>query len=90
MKSDHARNITIGAVLAILGPAIGIAGTIWGMVGAFEEMGHEKAAQAEVLSGEISKTLYSTSIGILIGMVGLVFLVVGGCQWYSNRKQNQK
>jgi len=89
MNTNHKRPLVTGLALVILGPCIGIAGTIFGMVGAFGEMGRSEAADPAQVSTEISKTLYSTAIGLVIGFVGLVFVLVGAVRWYSNRK-NQK
>lgn len=58
---------------------------MFGMVGAFGEMGRSEAADPAQLSTEIGKTLYSTASGLVIGLIGLVFVLVGAVRWYSNR-----
>ena len=86
MKPNHKSPLLTGLALVILGPCIGIAGTIFGMVGAFGEMGRSEAADPAQLSAEISKTLYSTVAGLIVGFVGLVFIIVGAVRWHSNRR----
>ena len=91
MKPNHKSPLIVGLCLVILGPCIGIAGTIFGMIGAFGEMGRSEAADPAQLSTEISKTLYSTAAGLIIGFVGLLFLVIGAVRWHSTRKiRNEK
>ncbi len=71
--------------MAVLGPVIGISGTVLGMLGAFSSMGKAGAADPEMLSADIGVTLYSTAIGLVIGLIGVCFLIAAFFIWLSNR-----
>jgi hypothetical protein len=81
MKND--RPIQKGRTLALwgawmqLGPMLGMVLTVISMVGSFNEIRADGVpGSAEVLASDISLALNSTAIGILLGMVGLIFLLI--------------
>lgn len=65
----------IGA-LAQIGPLVGLSGTVWGMVGAFETLAASGVGDPEKLSAAIGDVLVSTAVGILFGLAGIILLVI--------------
>ncbi len=80
--------LIIGGVLTVFGPLVGLAGTVWGMIGAFDSMGHAGAADPENLSAEIGVVLHSTAIGFVLGLVGVCTLIGAFFVWISSRRGN--
>jgi biopolymer transport protein ExbB len=87
MKTQLKKTLVIGGTMAVVGPIIGISGTVLGMIGAFDSMGKAAPADPEKLSADIGVTLYSTAIGVLIGFVGVCFLIAAFFIWLSNRSR---
>ena len=65
-----------GAALQVAAPLIGLVGTVVGMVSSFESMGAGGTGSPEELAGHIGVALISTSIGLILGFVGLVLMLV--------------
>jgi len=60
-------------VIGNLGPLIGLAGTVWGMVLAFSTLGQAGGqAYAGELAGGISKALFHTLLGLMLAIPCLV------------------
>lgn len=68
-------------VLGNIGPLLGLAGTVWGMVTAFVELrqGGGQAGPAQ-LSGGIAKALFHTLLGLMLALPALAFF-----GFYRNR-----
>ena len=62
-----------------LGPVFGLLGTVVGMIGAFSQISEfeqNDQGSAEALASNVSIALNTTAIGIIAGLVGMVFLLV--------------
>ncbi len=60
-----------------LGPFIGVAGTVLGMIRAFQEMGSSGVGDPGSLSKPIGEVLISTAVGMVASFVGLVLMLIG-------------
>ncbi|GJQ28751.1 MAG: hypothetical protein HBSAPP03_06350 [Phycisphaerae bacterium] len=71
------RKIDILNVIGNLGPLVGLAGTVWGMILAFTSLGASGGqAQAAELSLGISKALFHTLLGLCLAIPCLLFFGV--------------
>lgn len=68
------RRIDLLNVIGNLGPLLGLAGTVWGMIIAFAALG-ETGGQATpaALSSGIAKALFHTLLGLLLAVPALTF-----------------
>ncbi len=63
------RKVDLLNVIGNLGPLVGLAGTVWGMILAFTSLGDSGGkAGAEVLSLGISKALFHTLLGLCLAI----------------------
>lgn len=68
------RKIDLLNVIGNLGPLVGLAGTVWGMILAFTSLGATGGqAQAAELSLGISKALFHTLLGLCLAIPCLLF-----------------
>jgi len=73
-SSSWFRKIEPLNIIGNLGPLLGLAGTVWGMVLAFSELGAAGGnANPASLSGGISKALFHTLLGLLLAIPALTF-----------------
>jgi hypothetical protein len=71
------RNLAIAGAVCQLGPVIGVAGTVIGMMGAFDTLGTTPGVGDPArLSESIGHVLVSTAIGLVVGIIGLILLTV--------------
>ncbi len=74
IKSDKEQKNNYTAVIASVGPMIGLVGTVYGMIGAFMELGAEGGSKnATALAGNISHALVVTLFGIGISIPAIFF-----------------
>jgi len=66
-----------GGILTLGGPALGVLGTVIGMMGSFNTLGKEGVADPESLASNIGVSLISTTGGFVIGVFGVCILVAG-------------
>jgi biopolymer transport protein ExbB len=59
-------------VLAKLAPMIGLLGTVWGMIGAFDEIALAVKPEPDALAGDIGMALFTTAEGLMIA-IPLIF-----------------
>lgn len=65
IKAGKEQLISYLAVIGTLGPLLGLVGTVYGMIGAFQELGKEGATpKPQVLAEKLSHALAVTMIGI--------------------------
>lgn len=62
------RRIEMLNVIGNLGPLVGLAGTVWGMIIAFTSLGEAKGDTATDLSLGISKALFHTLLGLCLAI----------------------
>jgi len=70
------RAWAITGLVLMLGPIVGLLGTILGMKGAFNKLSEGGQPNATDLAEAVSATLWSTVIGMIAGLIGLVLVVV--------------
>ena len=73
------RKLALWGAWLQLGPVFGLLGTVVGMIGAFSQISEfeqNDQGSAEALASNVSIALNTTAIGIIAGLVGLVFLLV--------------
>ena len=71
------RNLAIAGVVCQVGPIIGLAGTVIGMMGAFDSIGKTPGmGDPTVISESVGHVLISTAIGLVVGFIGLILLTV--------------
>lgn len=75
----------IGGIMTLAGPALGVLGTVIGMIGGFNTLGESGIAHTDKLSSDISSVMISTVVGISIGVTGLGVLVFGLIFWRCTR-----
>ncbi len=66
-----------GGTLTLGGPALGVLGTVIGMMGSFNTLEKRGVADPESLASNIGVALMFTAGGIAIGIVGVCVLVAG-------------
>ena len=74
-----------GGTLTLCGPAIGFLGTVIGMMRSFNTLGASGVATPERLSADISITLVSTAVGLVVGCIGFVAFLTALIVWLCTR-----
>jgi biopolymer transport protein ExbB/TolQ len=75
-KRGLARTGLIVGSLLTLSPFVGLAGTVIGMIGAFNELGRSGIADPNALSGHIRLSLLSTTTGLFLCPIGVVIFTL--------------
>lgn len=73
IKSDKEQKNNYTAVIASIGPMIGLVGTVYGMIGAFMALGDGDNKDASKLASNISHALVVTLFGVGISIPGIFF-----------------
>jgi biopolymer transport protein ExbB len=69
------RNLWVLDTAVTLGPLLGLLGTIFGMVKTFNVLGAQGVgAGAGAVTGGIGEALIATGVGLVVAIVGLIFL----------------
>lgn len=55
-------------VIGSIAPLLGLLGTVWGMIGAFEALQHSATSDHEALAGNISLALVTTLMGLILAI----------------------
>jgi biopolymer transport protein TolQ len=74
------RRTTFLATTASVCPFIGLFGTVWGIMNAFEEIGRQGSASLAVVAPGISEALITTAVGLAAAIPGAMFF-----NFYSSR-----
>jgi biopolymer transport protein TolQ len=72
------RNMTILATTATVSPFIGLFGTVWGIIDAFQGLGTAGAASLRAVAPGISEALITTALGLAAAIPAAVFYNVFG------------
>lgn len=59
-------------VIATVAPMIGLLGTVWGMIGAFQTIGQGGMGKPELLANDIGMALVTTAAGLVIGIPAMI------------------
>ena len=74
IKSDKDQKNNYTAVIASIGPMLGLVGTVYGMIGAFMVLGSTKGTpNASALAANISHALAVTLVGIAVSVPAIFF-----------------
>ena len=77
--------VSIGMV--VIPPLIGLAGTVFGMIEAFQELGVSGGdADPKTLATGISTSLWTTAAGLVISAIGVVFFIICLIRYLTLRK----
>jgi MotA/TolQ/ExbB proton channel family len=88
-KRRYWKRMIWGTVIGmLLIPALGVAGTVIGMIGAFDELSQKGGADPEALAGSISTSLWSTFYGLLFCIPGLILLIVSIIRFRASGPQS--
>ena len=69
------RAIWISIAGVIIPPMFGLIGTVVGMVGAFGELSKTGEADPEALAGDISVSLLTTALGLVVSVIAFLVLI---------------
>ena len=67
------RNMSILATTAGVSPFIGLFGTVWGIIDAFQQLGTAGAASLRAVAPGISEALISTALGLAVAIIAVIF-----------------
>ena len=68
---------------------IGVLRTVFGMVGAFKSLNENNEADPSELADNISQSMTTTAIGIVVSLIFLILFVISLVMVLSNRKRKQ-
>ncbi len=74
------RSLRLLGTIATVSPLLGMLGTVYGMIGAFETSAHADTGKAEMLAVGIYEALVTTATGLTIAIPVLI------CYYYLNSK----
>lgn len=72
------RNMGILATTATVSPFIGLFGTVWGIIDAFQQLGTAGAASLRAVAPGISEALITTALGLAAAIPAAIFYNVFG------------
>jgi biopolymer transport protein TolQ len=67
------RHVTFLATTASMAPFIGLFGTVWGIIGAFENIGQSGSTNLAVVAPGISEALVATAAGLIAAIPAVYF-----------------
>src|ERR1017187_10366924 len=68
------RNMSLLATTATVSPFIGLFGTVWGIIDAFQQLSTAGAASLRAVAPGISEALITTALGLAAALPAAVFL----------------
>jgi len=74
--NDLKTNTTYLSVIGVVSPMIGLTGTVWGMIGAFQALGENGIANPSLLAAKIGQVLVATMSGLVVAVPAFVFFYV--------------
>jgi hypothetical protein len=79
--------LVLGLVIFLGAPMLGLAGTVFAMVGAFDTLGATGISDPKALAGHIGTVLTSTMVGLIIsGTIGAPLAIAGLVLHFAERK----
>jgi biopolymer transport protein TolQ len=66
------KNLNLLATTAAASPLLGLLGTVWGILIAFQDMARQQSASIEVVTQGISTALVTTVVGLMVAIPSLV------------------
>ena len=74
--NDLKTNTTYLSVIGVVSPMIGLTGTVWGMIGAFNALGQNGISNPSLLAGKIGEVLIATMSGLVVAVPAFVFFYI--------------
>lgn len=79
--------LIFGLVIFLGAPTVGLAGTVFGMIGAFNTLGATGISDPKALSGHIGTVLTSTMVGLIVsGTIGGPMIVIALVLHFATRQ----
>lgn len=66
-------NISVLATVASMGPFVGLFGTVWGIMSAFEQIGVTGSTSLQSVGGPIAEALVATAAGLVAAIPAVIF-----------------
>ena len=73
VHADMNQGLSILASNACIAPWIGLLGTVWGIVDSFRGCGGEASACLAATTAALSRSIWPTALGLLVGLISLWF-----------------
>ena len=67
------RNLSIVGTIAVIAPFVGLAGTVLGIIKAFQEIAAKGNSTPAVVAGGVSEALVTTFGGLVVAIIAVVF-----------------
>ena len=74
--NDLKTNTTYLSVIGVVSPMIGLTGTVWGMIGAFNALGQNGISNPALLAGKIGEVLIATMSGLVVAVPAFIFFYI--------------
>jgi biopolymer transport protein ExbB len=74
--NDLKTNTTYLSVIGVVSPMVGLTGTVWGMIGAFNTLGNNGITDPKLLAGKIGEVLIATMSGLVVAVPAFVFFYI--------------
>ncbi len=74
--NDLKTNTTYLSVIGVVSPMIGLTGTVWGMIGAFNALGANGISDPKALAGKIGEVLIATMSGLVVAVPAFILFYV--------------
>ena len=74
--NDLKTNTTYLSVIGVVSPMIGLTGTVWGMIGAFNALGQNGISNPSLLAGKIGEVLIATMSGLVVAVPAFIFFYI--------------
>jgi biopolymer transport protein ExbB len=75
-SNDLKTNTTYLSVIGVVSPMIGLTGTVWGMIGAFNALGANGISDPKALAGKIGEVLIATMSGLVVAVPAFILFYV--------------
>jgi biopolymer transport protein ExbB len=74
--NDLKTNTTYLSVIGVVSPMIGLTGTVWGMIGAFNTLGANGITDPKALAGKIGEVLIATMGGLVVAVPAFILFYI--------------
>lgn len=75
-STDLKTNTTYLSVIGVVSPMVGLTGTVWGMIHAFNTLGQNGITDPSKLAGNIGEVLVATMSGLVVAVPAFVFFYI--------------
>jgi biopolymer transport protein ExbB len=67
------RNLPIIGTIAVIAPFVGLAGTVFGIIRAFQDIALKGNSTPAVVAAGVSEALYTTAAGLVVAVISVIF-----------------